>query len=132
MREGKHVTIVGYSRNVKYSLQAAEELAKEGISAEVINLRTIKPLDRDTIVKSVIKTNRLVTVEDGFPQSGIGAEIAAIIHETEAFNYLDAPIERVSAVDVPMPYAKNLEEAVVPGPATIIKAVKKTLYGVKL
>lgn len=82
MREGKHVTIVGYSRNVKYSLQAAEELAKEGISCEVINLRTIKPLDRDTIIKSVIKTNRLVTVEDGFPQSGIGAEIAAIIHET--------------------------------------------------
>jgi pyruvate dehydrogenase E1 component beta subunit len=80
MREGKHVTIVGYSRNVKYSLQAAEELAKEGISCEVINLRTIKPLDRDTIIKSVIKTNRLVTVEDGFPQSGIGAEIAAIIH----------------------------------------------------
>jgi pyruvate dehydrogenase E1 component beta subunit len=73
-----------------------------------------------------------VTVEDGFPQSGVGAEIAAVIHETEAFNYLDAPIERVTAVDVPMPYAKNLEEAVVPGPATIIKAVKKALYGVKL
>lgn len=132
MREGKHVTIVAYSRSVKYSLQAAEELAKEGISCEVVNLRTIKPLDRDTIVKSVIKTNRLVTVEDGFPQSGIGAEIAAIIHETEAFNYLDAPIERVTSVDVPMPYAKNLEEAVVPGPATIIKAVRKALQGVKL
>ena len=73
MREGKHVTIVGYSRNVKYSLNAAEILAKEGIDCEVINLRTIKPLDRDTIVKSVMKTNRLVTVEDGFPQSGIGA-----------------------------------------------------------
>lgn len=132
MREGKHVTIVGYSRNVKYSLQAAEELAKEGISCEVINLRTIKPLDRDCIVKSVIKTGRLVTVEDGFPQSGVGAEIAAIIHETEAFNYLDAPIERVSAVDVPMPYAKLLEDAVVPGPPTIIKAVRKTLQGVRL
>lgn len=132
MREGKHVTIVGYSRNVKYSLQAAEELAKEGISCEVINLRTIKPLDRDCIVKSVIKTNRLVTVEDGFPQSGVGAEIAAIIHETEAFNYLDAPIERVSSVDVPMPYAKLLEDAVVPGPSSIIKAVRKTLQGVRL
>jgi pyruvate dehydrogenase E1 component beta subunit len=80
MREGKHVTLVGYSRNVHYALQAANELAKEGISCEVINLRTIKPLDRDCIVKSVIKTNRLVTIEDGFPQSGIGAEIAAIIH----------------------------------------------------
>ncbi len=132
MREGKHVTIVGYSRNVHFALQAAQELAKEGISCEVINLRTIKPLDRDCIVKSVIKTSRLVTVEDGFPQSGVGAEIAAIINETEAFNYLDAPIERVSAVDVPMPYAKKLEDAVVPGPASIIKAVKKTLQGVKL
>jgi pyruvate dehydrogenase E1 component beta subunit len=132
MREGKHVTIVGYSRNVKYSLQAAEELAKEGISCEVINLRTIKPLDRDTIVNSVKKTSRLVTVEDGFPQSGVGAEIAAIIHETEAFNFLDAPIERVSAIDVPMPYAKKLEDFVVPGPDTIAKAVRKTLRGVKL
>jgi pyruvate dehydrogenase E1 component beta subunit len=126
------VTIVGYSRNVKYSLQAAEELAKEGISCEVINLRTIKPLDRDTIVNSVKKTSRLVTVEDGFPQSGVGAEIAAIIHETEAFNFLDAPIERVSAIDVPMPYAKKLEDFVVPGPDTIAKAVRKTLRGVKL
>ena len=132
MREGKHVSIVAYSRNVKYSLQAAEELAKEGISCEVINLRTIKPLDRDAIVNSVKKTSRLVTVEDGFPQSGVGAEIAAIIHETDAFNYLDAPIERVTAMDVPMPYAKNLEENVVPGPASIIKAVKRSLRGVKL
>lgn len=132
MREGKHVTIVAYSRSVKYSLQAAEQLAKEGISCEVINLRTIKPLDRDAIVKSVIKTSRLVTVEDGFPQSGVGAEIGAIIHETEAFNYLDAPIERVTAIDIPMPYAKNLEDAVVPGPDSIIKAVKKALRGVKL
>ena len=79
-----------------------------------------------------MKTSRLVTVEDGFPQSGVGAEIAAIIHETHAFNYLDAPIERVSAVNVPMPYAKKLEDAVVPGPPTIIKAVKKTLQGVQL
>jgi pyruvate dehydrogenase E1 component beta subunit len=107
-------------------------LAKEGISCEVINLRTIKPMDRDCIVKSVIKTGRLVTVEDGFPQSGVGAEIAAVIHETEAFNYLDAPIERVSSVDIPMPYASLLEHAAVPGPDTIIKAVRKTLQGVKL
>lgn len=109
MREGKHVTLVGYSRNVKYSLQAAEELAKEGISCEVINLRTIKPLDRETIINSVKKTNRLITVEDGFPTCGVGAEIAACIHETDAFFHLDAPIERVTAIDIPMPYAKNLE-----------------------
>lgn len=82
MREGSHVTIVGYSRNVKYSLLAAEELAKQGISCEVINLRTLKPIDRDTIVESVKKTNRLVTVEDGFPVCGIGAEIIAIMNET--------------------------------------------------
>lgn len=89
-------------------------------------------MDRDAIVKSVIKTNRLVTVEDGFPQSGIGAEIAALIHETEAFNYLDAPIERVTSIDVPMPYAKKLEDEVVPKAGSIIKAVRRTLTGVKL
>lgn len=82
-------------------------LEKEGISCEVINLRTIKPLDRDTILSSLEKTSRMVTVEDGFPQSGIGAEIAAIVNES-GFDFLDAPIERVSAVDVPMPYAKKL------------------------
>ena len=82
MREGIHATIVAYSRNVKYALLAAEELANEGIQCEVINLRSIKPMDRDTIIKSVMKTNRLITVEDGFPQSGIGAEVGAIIHET--------------------------------------------------
>jgi len=108
MKEGKDVTIVGYSRNVKFSLEAAELLAKEGISCEVINLRTIKPLDRDTIVDSVKKTGRLVTVEDGFPQSGIGAEIIAIINETSGFDYLKGPIQRVTAVDIPMPYSKLL------------------------
>jgi len=108
MKEGQDVTIVGYSRNVKFSLEAAELLAKEGISCEVINLRTIKPLDRDTIVDSVKKTGRLVTVEDGFPQSGIGAEIIAIINETSGFDYLKGPIQRVTAVDIPMPYSKLL------------------------
>lgn len=108
MRQGKHVTIVAYSRNVKYSLEAAAQLEKEGISCEVINLRSIRPLDRETIVKSVMKTSRLVTVEDGFPMCGIGAEIVALVNETDAFHYLDAPVERVTAVDAPMPYAKNL------------------------
>lgn len=132
MREGKHCTIVAYSRNVKYSLEAAQQLEKEGISCEVINLRSIRPLDRDTIVKSVIKTSRLVTVEDGFPMCGVGAEIVALVNETDAFNYLDAPVERVTAVDAPMPYAKILETAMVPGPESIAKAVKKTLRGVRL
>lgn len=95
-------------------------------------MRTIKPLDRETIINSVKKTSRLVTVEDGFPTCGVGAEIAACIHETDAFFHLDAPIERVTAIDIPMPYAKNLEEAVVPGPATIVKAVRKVLQGVRL
>ena len=83
-------------------------------------------------MKSVIKTGRLVTVEDGFPQSGIGAEIIACIHETEAFNHLDAPVQRVTAIDVPMPYAQIMEDAVVPKADTIIKAVKNTLVGVEL
>ena len=130
MREGDHVTIVAYSRNVKFSLEAAEKLSREGISCEVINLRSIRPLDRTTIVKSVMKTSRLVTVEDGFPMCGIGAEIIATINETEAFHHLDAPIERVTAVDAPMPYAKLLEDAMVPHADTIIKAVKRTLRGV--
>ena len=107
-------------------------MAQEGIECEVINLRTIKPLDRDCIMESVIKTGRLVTVEDGFPQSGVGAEIIACIHETEAFNYLDAPVQRVTAIDVPMPYAKIMEDAVVPKADTIIKAVRNTLVGVEL
>lgn len=132
MRQGKHVTIVAYSRNVKYSLEAADILAREGISCEVVNLRSIRPLDRTTIVKSVMKTGRLVTVEDGFPMCGVGAEIVATINETDAFNYLDAPIERVTAVDAPMPYAQILEEAMVPRADSIVKAVKKTLRGVRL
>lgn len=132
MREGKHVTIVAYSRNVKHSLIAAEELEKSGISCEVINLRSIRPLDRTTIVQSVMKTSRLVTVEDGFPMCGIGAELVALITETDAFHYLDCPVERVTAIDAPMPYAKNLEAEMIPGPATIVKAVKKVLKGVKL
>lgn len=130
MKEGTDVTIVGYSRNVKFSLEAAELLAKEGISCEVINLRTIKPLDRDTIVESVKKTGRLVTVEDGFPQSGIGAEIIAVIDETDGFDYLRGPVQRVTAVDIPMPYAKLLEDTVVPRADTIAKAVRKVMKSV--
>ncbi|WVZ05588.1 hypothetical protein V8G54_018934 [Vigna mungo] len=112
-REGKDVTITAYSKMVGYALKAAETLAKEGISAEVINLRSIRPLDRSTINASVRKTNRLVTVEEGFPQHGVGAEICTSVIE-ESFGYLDAPVERIAGADVPMPYAANLERLAVP------------------
>merc|ERR1712216_807973 len=93
-----------------------------------INMRSIKPLDRKTIIESVIKTNRCITVEEGWPDYGIGAEIAASIFESPAFDYLDAPIERVTGADVPMPYAKNLEIAAVPGPENIYNAAKRAVY----
>ncbi|KAK4486168.1 hypothetical protein RD792_008837 [Penstemon davidsonii] len=112
-REGRDVTITAFSKMVGYALQAAEILAKEGISAEVINLRSIRPLDRSTINASVRKTNRLVTLEEGFPQHGVGAEICASVVE-ESFEYLDAPVERIAGADVPMPYAANLERLAVP------------------
>ena len=102
-REGSDVTIVAHSKMVTHSLEAAEELAKEGIKAEVINLRSIRPLDIDTIKASVKKTNRLVIVEGGFPMFGVGSEICAQIVESEAFDYLDAPVERVTGADVPTP-----------------------------
>lgn len=127
MKEGSDVTIVAYSRNVKYSIEAAELLEKEGIKCQVINLRSIKPMDRDAIVKSVKKTGRLVTVEDGFPQSGVGAQIIAVINETSGFDYLRGPVQRVTSIDVPMPYAKLLEDAVTPRADSIIKAVRKTV-----
>jgi len=111
LREGKDITIVAFSRPVGAALKAAEELEKRGISAEVINLRTIRPLDRDTILKSVTKTHRLVTVELGWPQSGVGSEILSTIMESDAFDYLDAPPIRITGADVPMPYAQNLEDA---------------------
>ncbi|KAK9104082.1 hypothetical protein Scep_020926 [Stephania cephalantha] len=126
-REGKDVTIVAYSRAVGHSLKAAEILSKEGISAEVINLRSIRPLDRSTIDASVRKTNRLVTVEEGFPQHGVGAEICASIVE-ESFGYLDAPVERISGADVPMPYALNLERMAMPQVEDIVRAAKRACY----
>ncbi|PKU59514.1 Pyruvate dehydrogenase E1 component subunit beta-1, mitochondrial [Dendrobium catenatum] len=107
--------------------QAAEILSKDGISAEVINLRSIRPLDRDTITASVKKTNRLVTVEEGFPQHGVGAEICAIVVE-ECFEYLDAPVERIAGADVPMPYAANLERLAVPQVEDIVRAAKRACY----
>jgi len=111
MREGKDITIVTFSRPVGAALKAAEELEKKGISAEVINLRSIRPLDKDAIIKSVTKTHRLVTVELGWPQSGVGSEILSTIIESSAFDYLDSPPLRITGADVPMPYAQNLEDA---------------------
>ena len=132
MKEGKHVTICAFSRMVGEALKAAEELEKDGIHAEVINLRTIKPLDREAIIKSVMKTNRLVTIEDGYPTCGVGSEIVSTIMESPAFDYLDAPVQRVTAWDVLLPYAKNLEQATIPQVKNIVKAAKNTLKGVKL
>jgi pyruvate dehydrogenase E1 component beta subunit len=127
MREGSDVTIVAFSRMVGHALEAAEKLAEEGIEAEVINLRSLRPLDMDTIIESVKKTNRVLSVEEGWPYAGIGAEIAARIME-EAFDYLDAPVVRVHAVDVPLPYAANLEKLALPQPENIVTAAKNVCY----
>ena len=126
-RAGNDVTIIAWSMGMSYALQAAEELAKDGIDAEVIDLRTLKPMDIETVVESVKKTARAVTVEEGWKQSGVGAEIAAQIMES-AFDYLDAPVMRVTAKDVPMPYAANLEKLALPSVAEVIEAVKAVCY----
>jgi pyruvate dehydrogenase E1 component beta subunit len=126
-RPGNDVTIVAWSMGMSYALQAAEQLAKDGIDAEVIDLRTLKPMDIETIVVSVQKTGRAVTVEEGWRQSGVGAEIAAQIME-QAFDYLDAPVARVTGKDVPMPYAANLEKLALPSVAEVIEAAKAVCY----
>lgn len=127
VRSGGHVTIVSWSNGMSYALKAAEQLAKEGIEAEVIDLRTLRPMDTDTIIASVKKTGRAVTVEEGWQQSGVGAEIAARLME-HAFDYLDAPVTRVSGKDVPMPYAANLEKLALPSVAEVIEAAKAVCY----
>jgi len=126
-RPGKDVTIVTFSIMVGLALEAAEMLAGEGIDAEVINLRTLRPLDLDTIIKSIKKTNRVVSLEEGWPVAGIGSEIAAISME-HAFDYLDAPVLRVCGEDVPMPYATNLEAAAIPNIDRVVSAVKSVCY----
>ena len=126
-REGSDVTIVGHSKMVGHCLEAAEILAKEGINVEVINLRSIRPLDIETVIKSVKKTNRLVTAEGGFPMFGVGSEISAQIVESEAWDYLDAPIERVTGADLPTPYAANLEAFAFPDTALLVKVIKRSL-----
>ncbi|MHB1416415.1 MAG: pyruvate dehydrogenase complex E1 component subunit beta [Chloroflexota bacterium] len=122
-RQGKDVTIVSHSRATLWALQAAENLAKEGIEAEVVDLRTLRPLDIDTVVESVRKTYHAVIVEEGWATYGISAEVAAEI-TNKAFDYLDAPVQRVGGAEVPMPYTKILERAAIPGPQNVVEAVK--------
>ncbi len=126
-RSGSDVTLVSWSMGMSYALKAADQLAKDGINAEVIDLRTLRPMDIDTIVESVKKTGRIVTVEEGWRQSGVGAEIAAQVVE-HAFDWLDAPVLRVTNKDVPMPYAANLEKLTLPSVAEVVEAAKAVCY----
>jgi len=126
MREGTDITLVAFGKLVGYNLKAAAELEKEGISCEVINIRTLKPLDRETIVNSVKKTHRVVAVEEGWPQCGMTAEIIATINE-ECFDDLDAPPERITGAEVPMPYAANLEQAALPQIKDVLRVVKRVM-----
>jgi pyruvate dehydrogenase E1 component beta subunit len=126
-RKGKDVTIVSFGIGMTYAVKAAEELAKEGIEAEIVDLRTIRPLDMETVIRSVKKTNRCVTVEEGFPQGSVGGHIASelMVH---AFDHLDAPVLKVCGKDVPMPYAANLEKLALPSVKEVIDAVKAVCY----
>jgi pyruvate dehydrogenase E1 component beta subunit len=126
-RSGSHVTIVSFARGMVYALEAAEQLTGEGIEAEVIDLRSLRPLDLASIVESVKKTNRLVTVEEAWPVCSIGSEICAQV-AMQAFDYLDAPPAKVSGADVPMPYAANLERLALPSTAQVVEAVKAVCY----
>ncbi len=126
-RAGEQVTITAFSRMVKIAMQAAEELEKAGISAEIIDLRTLRPFDVETVVASVKKTNRIVSVEEGWPFAGIGSELAAIMME-ECFDWLDAPVKRVAGKDVPLPYAANLERLAVPQVEDIVAAAREVAY----
>jgi len=126
-RPGKDVTLIAHSKMVLVALEAAKELEKEGIDAEVVDPRTLRPLDSETLVNSVKKTNRAVVVEEGWPFCGVGAQIVDTIQH-RAFDYLDAPILRVTGADVPMPYAKNLEHLCLPDPQRVMEAAKRVLY----
>lgn len=126
-REGKHITLVCAGKATDTALQAANELAGKGIECEVINLRTLRPLDFDTIARSIAKTHHLITVEQGWPQSGIGAEICARVMESPSFFELDAPAWRVTGADVPMPYARSLEALALPRPPDVVAAAAAVL-----
>jgi pyruvate dehydrogenase E1 component beta subunit len=126
-RPGTHVTIVSFARGMVYALDAADQLAADGIEAEVIDLRTLRPLDLETVIESVKKTNRLVTVEEAWPVCSVGSEICSQV-AIRAFDYLDAPPAKVSGADVPMPYAANLERLALPSSQHVIEAVRAVLY----
>ncbi|MBN9083253.1 MAG: pyruvate dehydrogenase complex E1 component subunit beta [Rhizobiales bacterium 62-17] len=126
-RPGKDVTIVAWSMGMVYALKAAAELEKEGIDVEIVDLRTIRPMDMETVAASVKKTGRCITIEEGYRQSSVGSEIAARLME-EAFDYLDAPVVRITGKDVPMPYAANLEKLALPSVAEVVQAAKAVLY----
>lgn len=127
-REGSDVTIVTFSKMTGLALEAAEAMAAKGISVEVINLLSIRPLDRDTIINSAKKTGRVISLETGWPQCGVGSEIAALLMESDAFNYLDAPLERITGADVPMPYAKDLEDAALPQLEDVCNTIDRIMY----
>lgn len=126
-REGKHVTIVSFGKIIKEAYAAADELAKEGIEAEIIDLRTVRPLDYDAIFKSVKKTNRLVVLEEAWPFASVASEIAYKV-QSEAFDYLDAPVQRITTKDTPAPYSKKLLDLWLPNKNDVINAVKKVMY----
>jgi pyruvate dehydrogenase E1 component beta subunit len=125
-RPGRDVTIVTYSKMLEISLKAADQLAKEGVEAEIIDLRSLRPLDMEPVIESFKRTNRAVVVEEGWPSFGIGAEVSARIYE-QAFDYVDAPIKRVAQKEVPLPYNRNLEQMALPQVADVIAAVKEIL-----
>lgn len=125
-RPGKDVTIISYSKGLEISMKAAEELAKEGVEAEIVDLRSLRPLDMDPVIKSFKKTNRAVVVEEGWKSFGVGAEVSARIYE-QAFDYVDAPVRRVAQKEVPLPYNRTLEQFALPQVADVIAAVKEVL-----
>lgn len=130
VKKGSDVTIVSFGKFMKVALQSAEELAKDGINAEVIDLRTVRPIDYDTIIESVKKTNRMVVVEEAWPLASISSELSHIV-QRRAFDYLDAPIHRITSKDVPLPYAPTLIEEILPNVERTVKAVKEIMYVVK-
>lgn len=125
-REGKDITIVTYSKGLELSMKAADELAKDGVQAEIVDLRSLRPLDMGPVIESFKKTNRAVIVEEGWKSYGVGSEVAARIYE-EAFDYIDAPVKRVAQKEVPLPYNRNLEQAALPQAEDVIAAVKEVL-----
>lgn len=132
MQNGNDITICSHARMVQFALEATKQLENDGYSVELINMRSLRPFDRDTLLNSVKKTNRLVYVEEGWPQCGIAAEACALVMESDAFDYLDAPVERVCGTDVPMPYCPSLEEMVLPSANDIYNAAKRALKGKKI